>query len=226
MAARTSSLVFVALALGATPALASGPVYVNRHELPPAIARLHTCVPPRGETSMLPQPWRVAGVGAIFVIACPPRAPNVTSFAVRPFEPVPNEPVGHDAFYLARDAKGTGAIRLKFPVPRADRSTLTADALPTLPNLGWSTRANTSIIHGIAYLDLTRSNPPGAFHLQAAFRPADRPEIEAMTLIWRGGRDGKLSLIYWAETTEKQIGEPPNAKYPRYDVKLDLRPDR
>src|SRR5690348_13974823 len=87
------------LGAGVLQALASGPVYVNRNELPPAIARQHTCVAPKSRATMLPRPLD-AGRWSVFVIGCPLGAPGVTTFETRAEPGAPDDGFSSLAYYV------------------------------------------------------------------------------------------------------------------------------
>ncbi len=221
-----TALAFTLVSAIAAQALAAGPVYVRRNELPRTIARLHTCVVPDGRTTMLPRPTRVGGA-VLFVIACPLHAPDVATFAAQG-----DDAGGADdgfsslAYYVAADASGRGVKRLVFLYPRPDGTEFKADALPVLLEPGWSAHAHTSAMTGAAFLDPQRQKfPPGAFMLMGEFAPADRPHRASVIAIWLI-TNGAASLIYWAETSERLRGEYPAWQYPRYEVVLDRRPER
>ena len=61
----------------AKPALAGGPIYAYLRDLPPPIAKLHTCIGPKDRTLRDPNTWRV-GKQFVFQIGCPENAPNIT----------------------------------------------------------------------------------------------------------------------------------------------------
>jgi len=222
---RRIAAVACCLALIAAQALASGAIYVRRSELPPAIAKQHTCVGPKAQTTMLPRPLD-AGRLSIFVIGCPLGAPDVSTFETKAEPGATDDGFASLAYYVAADARGRGARRIVFPYPRPDGSVLKADAVPALLDPGWSTRAQTSAMTGVAYLNsLPPKSPRGAFMLLGQFAPADRPQRERVIAIWLV-QNGAARLIYWAETSEKLRGESPVWIYPKYEVVVDERPER
>jgi hypothetical protein len=222
---RRTAAIACCLALIAAQALASGPVYVRRNELPPAIARLHTCVPPKARTTMLPRPLD-AGRLSVFVIGCPLGAPGVTTFETRAAPGATDDGFSSLAYYVAAGARGRGAKRIVFPYPRPDGSVLKADTVPALLDPGWSTRLQTSTMTGAAYLGpLPPKSPRGAFMLLGQFAPADRPQRERVIAIWLV-ENAAARLIYWAETSERLGGKSPAWIYPKYEVVVDERPER
>jgi hypothetical protein len=206
----------------AAPAPAGGPIEAPRSRLPGAIAKLHTCVPPNGKAQRLPDPIKV-GRAAMFVVGCAPGALGVSTFALR--GEAADDGFSRLAFYLAADARGRDARRLVFPYLHPDGRESMFDTLPVLPTAGWSKRSQTGSATGVAFLDPNRTAyPPGAFMLMANFPPADRPHRENAAAIWLV-RNGKVSLVHWAETSERLRGEAPYWQYPRYEVVLDRRPE-
>jgi hypothetical protein len=198
----------IGLTAAAPQAFAGGPVYAHRYELPRAIAKLHTCIGPRQRTLLYPNQWRV-GKQRVIQVGCPEHAPNVTQLphrddngTVRKADDDPDD-FHSSVYYLADDVRGRNAKRLVLPVPRADGTTLMADAFFKELSPGWSTREETSIASGLAYFDLTgrKEYPPGEFMVRTRLVPPDRPEIKNATAIWRV-TNGKAELIYWAETKE------------------------
>jgi hypothetical protein len=224
--------ILVGLMALSSQAFASGPIYTYRYELPPAIARLHTCIGPRQRTLRYPDLWRV-GKRRMFRIGCPENAPNITrlphrddSGYVRKPDDDPDQ-FQSTVYYLADNERGRNAKRLVLPYPRADGTTLMADAFDEELNIGWSARANTSLASGVAYLDLTGTAiyPPGEFMIATRIVPADRPEIKNVFAMWRIKGD-KAELIYWAETRETLPKDAPSHQSPPYTIVLDKRPER
>jgi hypothetical protein len=231
----TRVIVVVSLLLaaaGALPTLAGGPIYAYLRDLPPPIAKLHTCIGPNDRTLRDPNTWRV-GKQFVFQIGCPESAPNVTVMPgpddtgrVRKPDDDPDS-FQSNVYYLAEDARGRNARRLVLPVPRADGTTLIVDAFRSEVSPGWSTREETSMATGLAYFDLTgkKKYPPGEFMVGTSIVPIDRPEIKNVSAIWRV-TNGKAELIYWAETTEVRKPDMPAHMAPPYKVVIDKRPEK
>jgi hypothetical protein len=224
--------ILVGLMALSSQAFASGPIYTYRYELPPPIARLHTCIGPRQRTVRYPDLWRV-GKRRMFRIGCPENAPNITrlphrdeSVYVRKPDDDPDQ-FHSTVYYLADNERGRNAKRLVLPYPRADGTTLMTDAFDEELDIGWSARANTSPASGIAYFDLTGTAiyPPGEFMIATRIVPADRPEIKNVVAMWRVKGD-KAELIYWAETRETPPKDAPPHRLPAYTIVLDKRPER
>ena len=219
-----------ALAATTLPTLAGGPIYAYLRDLPPPIAKLHTCISPKDRTLRDPNTWRV-GKQFVFQIGCPENAPNITVMPGRDDSGRTRKPdddpdnFRSNVYYLADDARGRNARRLVLPVPRADGTTLMVDAFHAEVSPGWSTREDTSMATGLAYFDLTgkRKYPPGEFMVGTSIVPLDRPEIKNVSAIWRV-KNGKAELIYWAETTEERKPDMPAHMAPAYKVVIDKRP--
>ena len=210
---------FALLAL-ALPALAAGPIEIRRDKLPKEIARLHTCVPARGVTEMDPTPTVIDRRNVLFAVACPADGPGVVAVATK------EAFAKHDALYLARNKKGTGAKRLILPYPRPDGSIVQINVVPEQASVGWSTREHTSKLTGAAFFDMQeRKFPKGEFHLSIGFAPTDRPHLKNAMAIWHV-KNGDATLIYWAETTEALKGDTPHFTYPKYVTVLDQRPEK
>ncbi len=226
--------IVLSLALAALPstASASGPIYVYRHELPSPIAKLHTCVGPRQRTLREPGLWHV-GKRRMFRIGCPENARNITPLPHRDDSGHVRTP--HDdpdqfystVYYLADDARGRNAVRIVLPYPRADGSTLRTDAFYEDLDIGWSTRAQTSSISGVAFFDVTgtATYPPGEFMISTRIVPPDQPDIKNVLAIWRF-KKGKAELIYWAETKETLPKDALPHQSPPYTIMLDKRPEK
>jgi hypothetical protein len=220
------------LAATTTPSSAGGPIYAYLRDLPPPIAKLHTCIGPKQRTLRDPNTWRV-GKQVVFQIGCPENAPNITVMPSRDNTGQVRKPdddpdnYQSDVYYLAEDARGRNARRLVLPVPRADGTTLMVDAFREEVSPGWSTREETSMATGLAYFDLTgkKKYPPGEFMVGTSIVPLDRPEIKNVSAIWRVTR-GKAELIYWAETTETRKPDMPAHMAPPYKVVIDKRPEK
>jgi hypothetical protein len=227
-----AALILAGLSALSSQAFAGGPIYTYRHELPSTIARLHTCVGPRQRTQRYPDLWHV-GKRRIYRIGCPENAPDVTrlphrddSGYVRKPDDDPDQ-FQSTVYYLADDARGRNAKRLVLPYPRADGTTLMADAFDEDLDIGWSARANTSLASGVAYFDLTGTAiyPPGEFMVATRIVPADRPEIKNVIAMWRV-RGVKAELIYWAETRGTLPKDAPSHRSPPYEIVVDKRPER
>jgi hypothetical protein len=225
-------LILVGLTALSPQAFGGGPIYTYRHELPPTIARLHTCIGPRDRTLRDPNLWHV-GKRRIYRVGCPENAPGITrlphrddSGYVRKPDDDPDE-FQSTVYYLADDARGRNAKRLVLPYPRADGTTLMTDAFDETLDMGWSARPNTSLASGVAYLDLTGTAiyPPGEFMVATRLVPADRPEIKNVFAMWRV-RGDKAELIYWAETRETLPKDAPSHQSPPYTIVLDKRPEK
>jgi hypothetical protein len=220
----------IALLAGlAAPAFAGGYVYVHRYQLPRDIGRLHTCIAPRQRTIMMPDQVRLGRTARLFEIGCPANAKNVVTFETRAESPnapkMADEESGPLAYYFADNVRGRNARRLLFPYPKPDGTTLTADAMPLSLDAGWSTRANTSTANNLGFLDPMRGDTPrGEFMLAGRFMPADRPQVEEVFAIWHV-KDGRVSLAYWAERTEKAPKDAPSWQL-RYTIVTDNRPQR
>lgn len=232
VACATAVVSLLLAAAGALPAHAGGPIYAYLRDLPPTIARLHTCIGPRDRTLREPNTWRV-GKQFIFPVGCPENAPNITVMPSRDETGAVRKPdddpdwYQSTVYYLADDARGRNARRLVLPLPRADGTTLMADAFRVEITTGWSTREETSMASHLAYFDLTgkKKYPSGEFMIGAHFAPADRPEIKDVSAIWRVTR-GKAALIYWAETKEARTPDMPAHVTPPYAIVLDKRPEK
>ncbi len=227
-----AALIFAGLTALSSQVFAGGPIYTHRYELPPTIARLHTCIGPRQRTLLYPDLWHV-GKRRMYRVGCPENAPNVTRLPhrddggqVRKPDDDPDQ-FQSTVYYLADNARGRNAKRLVLPYPRADGATLMADAFNEDLDIGWSRRANTSLASGLAYLDLTGTAiyPPGEFMVATRIVPADRPEIKNVIAMWRV-RGNKAELIYWAETRETLPKDAPSHRSPPYEIVLDKRPER
>ncbi len=215
----------------ATPAFAGGPIYAYLRDLPPPIAKLHTCIRPRQRTLFYEDTWRV-GKQFVFRVGCPENAPNITVMP-GPYDfgraRQPDDDPDHyqsTVYYLADDARGRNARRLVLPVPRADGTTLMVDAFVEEVSPGWSAREDTSMASGLAYFDIAgrRKYPPGEFMVMTVIPPAGRPEVKGAFGIWRV-TNGKAALIYHAETTETLPKDAPVHARPRYTIVLDQRPE-
>ena len=200
------------------PVLAGGPVPVLRDDLPKAIARLHTCVPPGAMTQWRPAPERAGNAGVVFSVSCPLDGPGVV--------PVKNgRPWPQLAIYLARGKSGIGARRLTFPYLNPDGEMTEVNVLPVVPAIGWTTKAHNSARDGAARFDRNRIRlPNNAFHILENFKPDDRPEIANVMAIWQV-ENQQTSLIYWAETTQTLRGREPGLILPQYKTVLDRRPE-
>ena len=229
---RTALIILVGLAALSSQALAGGPIYTHRYELPPAIAKLHTCIGPRQRTLLYPDLSHV-GKRRIYRVGCPENAPNITrlphrddSGYVRKPDDDPDQ-FQSTVYYLADNERGRNAKRLVLPYPRADGTTLMTDAFSEALDIGWSARAHTSPASGVAYLDITGTAiyPTGEFMIATRIAPADRPEIKNVVAMWRV-RGDKAELIYWAETRETLPKDAPSHQSPRYKIVLDKRPER
>jgi len=216
-----------------SPSPAGGPIYAYLRDLPPPVAKLHTCIGPKDRTLRDPNAWRVGNKQFIFQIGCPENAPNVTvmpgrddTARVRKPDDDPDN-YQSNVYYLADDARGRNARRLTLPLPRANGTTLMVDAFRNEITPGWSTREETSMATGLAYFDLTgkKKYPPGEFMIGTSIVPLDRPEIKNVSAIWRV-TNGKAELIYWAETTEAREPDMPAPMAPPYKVVIDKRPEK
>jgi len=230
---RAAILLALATLTMSSPSSAGGPVYAYLRDLPPPIAKLHTCIRPKDRTLRDPDTWRVGSKQFMFEVGCPENAPNVTVMQsredagrVRKADDDPDN-FQSNVYYLADDAHGRHARRLVLPLPRADGTTLMVDAFHNEISPGWSTREDTSMATGLAYLDLTgkRKYPPGEFMIATSFVPIDRPEIKNVSAIWRV-TNCRAALIYWAETTEERTPDMPAHKAPPYKVTIDKRPEK
>ena len=193
----------------ASPAVAGGPIYAWLKDLPRPIAKLHTCIGPRQRTLLFPDTW-LGGGHHIFRVGCPENAPGITLMPQRDDSGYVRKPdddpdtFQSTVYYVADDGRGRNARRLVLPVPRADGTTVMADAFDDGLTVGWSTREETSAISGLAYFDVIgrRKEPPRQFMVSARMLPPDRPEIKNAKAIWLV-KNGKAELIYWAETHEE-----------------------
>jgi hypothetical protein len=224
--------VIAALAVLSAPAPAGGPIDAYLRDLPRPIAKLHTCVGPRERMLLYPNTWRV-GKQHVFQIGCPENSQAVTPLPTRDdtgyVRKPDDDPVEfqRSVYYLADDLRGHNARRIVLPYPRADGTTLMADAFFEELSPGWSTREDTSMASGLAYFDIAgkRQYPPGEFMIGTRVAPFDRPEIKNVSLIWRV-KSGKAELIYWAETKETRPKNAPSHVTPPYTVVLDKRPEK
>ena len=214
------------------PARAGGPVYAWLKDLPPPIARLHTCIGPRQRTLLDPNPWHV-GRQRIFAVGCPENAPNITlmpsrddSGAVRKPDDDPDN-IQSTVYYLADDARGRNARRIVLRLKRPDGTTVEADAFRDELTTGWSTREETSTASGLAYFDVNgrKKPPPGEFMVSVRALPPERPEVKNVVAFWHV-KNGIGELIYWAETKETPAKDAPPHQTPPYPVVLDKRPEK
>lgn len=230
---RAAILLAIATFFMSSPSSAGGPVYAYLRDLPPPIAKLHTCIGPKERTLRDPNTWRVGKAQFMFQVGCPENAPHITVMPSRDdagrVRKADDDPDMYQSnvYYLADDARGRNARRLVLPLPRADGTTLMVDAFRREISPGWSTREDTSMATGLAYLELTgkRRYPPGEFMIATSLVPIDRPEIKEVSAIWRV-TGGKAALIYWAETTEARTPDMPADKAPPYRVVIDKRPEK
>jgi hypothetical protein len=215
-----------------SPTVGGAPIEIHRNELPPTIAGLHTCIGPRDRTLSDAGPRHV-GKRWIFRVGCPRNGPATArlphrydSGDVRKPDEDPDQ-FESSVYYLADDARGRNAKRLALPYPRADGTTVIAEAFDAPLDFGWSVRANTSVASGVAYLDLngTAIGPRGEFMVAIWLVPADRPEIKDAFAMWRVKGDN-AELIYWAETRETRPKDAPWHKSPPYTIVLDKRPEK
>jgi hypothetical protein len=214
------------------PARAGGPVYAWLKDLPPPIAKLHTCIGPRQRTLLDPNPRHV-GRRRIFAVGCPENAPNITLMLSRDDSGTVRKPdddpdnFQSTVYYLADDARGRNARRIVLRHKRPDGTTVLADAFRDELTTGWSTREETSMASGLAFFDVTgrRKPPPGEFMVSVRALPPERPEIKNVVAYWHV-KNGTGELIYWAETAEDPPKDGPPHRLPPYKVVLDKRPEK
>ena len=105
-----TALILVGLKAFSLQAFASGPIYTYRYELPPAIARLHTCVGMHQRILRYPDLWHF-GKRRMFRVGCPENAPNINrlphrddSGYIRKLDDYPDQ-FQSTVYYLADNAR-------------------------------------------------------------------------------------------------------------------------
>ncbi|HEY6254675.1 MAG TPA: hypothetical protein VIY51_02675 [Xanthobacteraceae bacterium] len=189
---RPTVLAIIALLIAVTAAGASGSDFIARAKLPPPLARLHTCAQPSERVAVSIQPFAGA---TLFAIGCGRATAGFGRIALNPEHASALELGMRFAYYLARNVRGDGATRLRFPIPGPDsRDTL----VDTLPIGSWAKGE--------------------AHEIWARFAPAASPQFCAVEGVWGVVHD-KANLLIWREATTCRSGA-----YPDFEIKIDRSP--
>jgi hypothetical protein len=167
------------------------PKSVGFDKLPKEIKALHNCAKAPNTVEMTSQRF---GKSVMFVVSCPAPRGALTPLAV----------------YLAKDARGAGAKRVKFEAPGPDGGAAT---LETLPSVVAAREAFTKPDDPVP--NTHKKDEPW---ITGAWAPEDRPGVCAVSAIWRL-QDDKGELWLWEEAKEC-----PKDALPKYEAKADRKP--
>jgi hypothetical protein len=168
------------------------PAVVAADKLPKDIRTLHICAA-AGDQVELSQERYAKSV--LFFVTCPAARGALTPLVV----------------YVARDASGRGAKRVKFELLAADGTTTTRDTVfSAVPAREAYTETGDVQPH-----TRTRNDPPW---ISGAWRPDDRPGVCAVAANWRLQGE-KAELWFWEEAKDC----PQNA-LPKYESRVDKKP--
>ena len=189
---RIAPIVVELMALS-SQAFAGGPIYTHRYELPPAIARLHTCIGPRQRTLRYPDPWRV-GKRRMFRIGCPENARDITRLPHRDESGHVRKPDDDpDQFKVPSTISPTtraAAMQSGLCCPiRSDGTKMMTDAFDEELDVGWRARAHQPCRRA---LDLAGAAiyPPGEHDRYADRAGRSARDQERLRHVARQGRQG------------------------------------
>ena len=172
----------------------SEPKTVALDNLPKDIKWLHTCAK-SGDNKLEISSEKFAK-SVVFFVSCPVTRGALTQFAV----------------YSAKDAKGTGAKRVKFEMPGLNGGdAITVDTLPS------AIAAREAYTKDGDIQQNTRTKDDVAW-ITGAWGPEDRPGICAVAAQWRVQGE-KAELFLWEEAKEC-----PKDALPKYEAKVDKKP--
>jgi hypothetical protein len=170
------------------------PKTVALDNLPKDIKWLHTCAK-SGDNKLEISSEKFAK-SVVFFVSCPVARGALTQLAV----------------YVARDAKGAGAKRVKFEAPGLNGGdAITVETLPS------AIAAREAYTKPGDIQENTRSRND-VIWITGAWGPEDRPGVCAVSGQWRVEGD-KAALSYWEEAKEC-----PKDALPKYEVKVDKKP--
>jgi hypothetical protein len=170
------------------------PRTVALDNLPKDIKWLHSCA--KSGDNKLEISSEKFSKSVVFFVSCPVARGALSQLAV----------------YVAKDAKGTGAKRVKFEAPGLNGGD--AITVETLPSAIAAREAYTKA-GDIQENTRTRND---VIWITGAWGPEDRPGICAVSGQWRVEGD-KAVLSYWEEAKEC-----PKDALPKYEVKVDKKP--
>ena len=172
----------------------SEPKTVALDNLPKDIKWLHTCAK-SGDNKLEISSEKFAKF-VVFFVSCPVARGALTQFAV----------------YNAKDAKGTGAKRVKFEAPGLNGGdAITVETLPS------AIAAREAYTKDGDIQQNTRTKDDVAW-ITGAWGPEDRPGICAVAAQWRVVGE-KAELFLWEEAKEC-----PKDALPKYEAKVDKKP--
>jgi hypothetical protein len=179
------------LGLGAARAI-DEPKTVAVDKLPKDIRALHGCAKAPGEVEMASEKYAKS---VVFFVSCPAPRGALTPFAV----------------YVARDARGSGAKRVKFEVPAPDGSMTTLDVVPSaIPAREAYSKPEDPAPNQHVKNDVV--------WITGAWGPEDRPGICAVAAQWRLQGE-KAELFLW-----EQAKDCPKNELPKYEATVDKKP--
>lgn len=162
-------------------------------KLPKPIRTLHTCAAADANVEVTQERYAKS---VLFMVTCTAERGKLTPIAV----------------YLARDARGNGAKRVKFEMlPAADGAAAISDTVFS----GVPAREAYTEPGERARDTHTKDDTPW---LSGAWRPDDRPGVCAVSATWKMAGD-KGELWYWEEAKECATDA-----LPKYETKLDKKP--
>lgn len=184
--------------LGCGAALAlDEPKSIAFDKLPKDIAKLHGCAKAGSNVagSTIEMASEKYAKSVVFFVSCPAPRGALQTFAV----------------YVARDARGTGARRVKFDLPAPDGSMGNVEVLPS------------AVPAREAYSKPDDPSPnmhtkTDVIWITGAWGPEDRPGICAVAAQWRVTGD-KAELFLW-----EQAKECPKNELPKYEATVDKKP--
>lgn len=175
-------------------AKSSEPKTVALDNLPKDIKWLHSCAK-SGDNKLEISSEKFAKF-VVFFVSCPVARGALTQFAV----------------YNTKDAKGTGAKRVKFEVPGLNGGdAITVETLPS------AIAAREAYTKAGDLQENTRTKDDVAW-ITGAWGPEDRPGICAVAAQWRVVGE-KAELFLWEEAKEC-----PKDALPKYEAKVDKKP--
>lgn len=169
------------------------PKLVALDRLPKPIRSLHTCAEARSSVELSQERYAKT---VLFLLTCPAARGALTPIAV----------------YVARDAQGRDAKRVRFEMLGSDGAASASSE--TVPSAVLAREAYTEPGD---LLPNTRVRNDTAW-VTGAWRPDDRPGVCAIAASWRINGE-KAELAYWEEATEC-----PKDALPRYETKIDRKP--
>ena len=182
----------IAIALSMPARAIEEPKSVAFDKLPKDIRTLHSCATAQNSVEVASEKFAKS---VVFFVSCPAKRGALTQFAI----------------YLARDAKGGGAKRVKLEAPAPDGGMGVLDVVPSaIPAREAYTKPDDAQPNMHTKNDIV--------WITGAWGPEDRPGVCAVAAQWRLQGE-KAELWLWEEAKEC-----PKNELPKYETKVDKKP--